>query len=287
MGAREIEVLITGNKADRVIASGNGPLLVSTGNGSDHITFQNGRGAPTIVIGGSGRDTYNVEVDADSDDPVGILKIKVLGLTNDNLPHLTLDMLGMPADFDWSQIDLVMINCDGQDRVAINGTALQTETVSGDLIYQWTDTTTGETHTVPVGTLTETLFQQVVEGEDFTKVWDRQVGSISSDFLNGTAQVFAPRIGVISEMVVEYRDSEGRSFIHGEAADEILYDHDLSGAVASSGWFDWGYGARAHYFETPGVDPYWQPGSWFIYGGGLGTDGVITSNLTASLPPDF
>lgn len=110
MGAREIEVLVTGNKADRVIASGEGPLLISTGGGSDHITFQNGRGAPTIVIGGSGADTYNVLVDADNDNPVGILKIKVLGLTNDNLPNLTLDMLGMPARFDWSQIDLVMVN---------------------------------------------------------------------------------------------------------------------------------------------------------------------------------
>lgn len=106
--------------------------------------------------------------------------------------------------------------------MAINGSALHTETVSSGLIYQWTDATTGETHTVPMGVLTETLFQQAIAGEDFSTLWARRLGSISSGFLNGTAKVFAPRIDVISEMVLEYRDSEGRSFIHGEAADEIL-----------------------------------------------------------------
>lgn len=176
MGAREIEVLITGNKADRVIASGEGPLLVSTGGGSDHVTFQNGRGAPTIVIGGSGADTYNVQVDADSNDPVGILKIKVWGLTNENLPNLTLDMLGLPAGFDWSQIDLVMVNCEAQDRVTINGNVLQTEIVAEDMTYQWTDPISGDTNFEPMGTISEILFRQTVEGSTFSSLWDRRVG---------------------------------------------------------------------------------------------------------------
>lgn len=300
MGAREIEVLITGNKADRVIATGEGPLLVSTGGGSDHITFQNGRGSPTIVMGGSGGDTYDVQVGTDSNDPIGILKIKVWGLTNDNLPHLTLDMLGMPANFDWSQIDLVMVNCDAQDRVTINGRQLRLETVSTVMNYTWTDGNTGETHVEDMGVLTETVFRQTIEGKESTIIWDRSVGNISSDFLNGSAGVFAPRISLIpgspeiSEslevlgLLLEYRDIEGRTYLVGNGMpDEMIYDYQLGSPLMSSEWFAYDYGARAHYYAEEYIDPDWQPGSWFIYGGRIANDGTLSSSLTAVMPPDL
>lgn len=288
MGAREIEVLITGNKAYRVIATGEGPLLVSTGGGSDHITFQNGRGSPTIVMGGSGGDTYDVQVGTDSNDPIGILKIKVWGLTNDNLPHLTLDMLGMPANFDWSQIDLVMVNCDAQDRVTINGRQLRLETVSTVMNYTWTDGNTGEAHVEDMGVLTETVFRQTIEGKESTVIWDRRLGHISSDFLNGSADVFVPRIAVAPDQLTEYKDSEGRTFVIGAGMpDEMIYDYEVGSPSASTQWFDFGYGSRVHYYAEEYTDPGWQPGSWFIYGGRIANDGTLSSSLTAVLPPDL
>jgi len=300
MGAREIEVLVTGNKADRVIATGEGPLLVSTGGGSDHITFQNGRGSPTIVMGGSGRDTYDVQVSADSYDPVGILAIKVWGLTTENFSHLTLDMLGMPASFDWSQIDLVVLNPDASDRVSLNGKAIQLQTITTPLVYNWEDSKTGETHTESMGDLTETVFRQWIKGDNFTVDWGKRLGNISSDFLNGTAPVFAPCVVAmpgspeisesieVSGLLLEYRDSEGRTYLVGNRMpDEVIYNYDLGAPSFSSDWFSLGDGARAHYYEEEYTDPSWQPGSWFVYGGRIANDGTLSSSLTAVLPPDL
>ncbi len=193
----------------------------------------------------------------------------------------------MPDDFDWSQIDLVIINPERSDRVMINGTVLATTAVETPLNYYWTDSESGETHIEPMGILNETVFLQAIEGEDATFMWDRRVDNISADFLNGTAQVFAPSIEVTVRTVVEYRDSEGNTFIDGQIADETDYDYDLSGAIASSAWFDFGYGARVHYFEQTQLATDWLPGSWFVYGGILGRDGTLYTGLTASLPQDF
>lgn len=288
MGAREIEVLISGNKADRIIADGEGPLLIAAGGGSDSIAVQNGRGSPTIVMGGSGRDTFNVQMDPNDNDPAGLLVIRVAGLTTENFGRLTLDMLGLPDDFDWSQIDLVVVNPEATDRITLNGGLVNARTVSNPLTYFWTDPDTGEQHSEDIGTLTETLFQQSVETEDWTMLWDRRVGSISSNFLNGDTFVYAPRIGVSFEQVVEYRDSEGRTFLPGSGQpDEMIYDYDLGSPDMSSGWFNFGYGARVHYYEDTFVDPDWLPESWFIYGGRVTSDGTLSTTLSTTLPPDF
>lgn len=288
MGAREIEVLISGNKADRIIADGEGPLLIAAGGGSDSIAVQNGRGSPTIVMGGSGRDTFNVQMDPNDNDPAGLLVIRVAGLTTENFGRLTLDMLGLPDDFDWSQIDLVVVNPEATDRITLNGGLVNARTVSNPLTYFWTDPDTGEQHSEDIGTLTETLFQQSVETEDWTMLWDRRVGSISSNFLNGDTFAYAPRIGVSFEQVVEYRDSEGRTFLPGSGQpDEMIYDYDLGSPDMSSGWFNFGYGARVHYYEDTFVDPDWLPESWFIYGGRVTSDGTLSTTLSTTLPPDF
>nr|MCU0911230.1 hypothetical protein [Paracoccaceae bacterium] len=106
-------------------AYGNGQMLAG-GGGADVLRVERqGTTGPAILWGGEGADefrlaedfVFNTDGEVELRMPAGILLATVTGLTELNFHLFDLAMLGLPQDFDWSQIDAVILNPDPEDRL--------------------------------------------------------------------------------------------------------------------------------------------------------------------------
>ena len=110
--------------------------MISGGSGNDTFNITTNNGSPTIIWGGDGADTINLAAGVNSSEgPAGILVVNVAGLPEENFHLFDIEQLGLGANFDWGQIDAILINPDATDRVMIEGNLLQaqqeTQTIGG------------------------------------------------------------------------------------------------------------------------------------------------------------
>lgn len=123
MQNNKLEILISGSGDDTFATDGTSATLISGGAGKDTFNINISGHSPTIVWGGVGSDV--VSITEDSDRPLGILNITITGLTEDNFSLLSLSALGLPADFDWGQIDVILVNAESDDSLIVNGQDLR------------------------------------------------------------------------------------------------------------------------------------------------------------------
>lgn len=126
MTTNEIEVLVGGGGND-TISAGTSPetLIISGGTGADVFNVSYGGGEGTRILwGGAGADTFDFTHTGDYSSEayqLGVLVASVSGLTVANLAEFTLSMLGLPVNFNWGKIDVVILNPDAGDRVSLDG----------------------------------------------------------------------------------------------------------------------------------------------------------------------
>lgn len=118
-----LEVLISGDGDDTFTTNGSSVTRISGGAGSDTFNINVSGHSPTIVWGGAGADV--VSVTGNTGSPLGILNVTVTDVTEDNFNLLDLATLGLPSDFDWSQIGVVLVNAGSDDSLIVNGQNLQ------------------------------------------------------------------------------------------------------------------------------------------------------------------
>lgn len=98
-----------------------GGHMVAGGLGDDTITaLVDGSGIAPILWGGEGADTFDFTTGGTSG-PVGIMVVEVSGLTDANFTQFTRSLIDVPTGFDWSEVDVIILNPDIDDRVYIDG----------------------------------------------------------------------------------------------------------------------------------------------------------------------
>ena len=139
--ASEIEVAIGGTGNDTItMGDSEDTLMAAGGDGDDLITVSYGFGqGPRVVWGGDGADVINLSFDTSSytgqqDWRAGIMVAEVEGLTESNFADFDLSMLNVGSAFDWSQIDVLIINPDEDDQIQINSDPIRTAQGSMDFI---------------------------------------------------------------------------------------------------------------------------------------------------------
>jgi len=199
LGAMEVEVLVGGGGEDVInIGESSRIVMVAGGAGDDTFNIGTSGGSPTIVWGGEGADRINLT--RAGTDPTGILVVNATGLTAENFAAFDLESLGLGSSFDWSMIDLVVINPDAADRITLNGfeigTSTQTYTVDHDIINVY------DPNMVITGT--EAIFStQYLSGSpDFAA---SIAGTYTVSFLGGgDRQVFAAAANFTEILIEEY-----------------------------------------------------------------------------------
>lgn len=79
------------------------------------ISASSGSSGPAVVWGGAGPDLYAF----DTADAAGILVVNVSNLTEENFQYFDYTRLSVPAGFDWSQIDAIILNPDRNDSISV------------------------------------------------------------------------------------------------------------------------------------------------------------------------
>ncbi len=112
---------ITGNGAQNRLAGGEGADILRIGGRNDTEA-----GGPDIIWGGAGADQIYVSydqgvggatVEANLPANLGILAIRIDGLTNESFTSFSLGDLGLGPNFNWDAIDLVLVNPDPTDEI--------------------------------------------------------------------------------------------------------------------------------------------------------------------------
>jgi len=126
MDFAELEVVVGGAGDDEIGVFGDGTntVMAAGGDGDDTFSIDSG-GGTAVVWGGKGADYYYFGSTAK------IMTVTVAGLTTENFAEFDLDMLGLGASFDWSNIDAVVVNPDSSDRFFINDEATGTDEAIG------------------------------------------------------------------------------------------------------------------------------------------------------------
>ena len=159
----DAEVIIGGGADDIIYASAEGGELVAGGEGNDNLYIpwasSEDDSMPTIFWGGEGDDIVHFSFAYDHIDnlleddgfsitapnwgegniqSMGIMVVNVDNLNEENFGLFDLEDLGLGPDFDWSLIDLVLLNPDQGDRIVQEvseaSTPLDTPTNSEELI---------------------------------------------------------------------------------------------------------------------------------------------------------
>lgn len=105
------------------------PILISGGDGNDKLILDDVRegDAPVVFWGGAGSDEI---INDDRFGSLQVMVVEVPNVTEDNFSRFTLDMLGMGSDFDWSMIDVILVNPDSSDRL------INSKSSTGDYEYE-------------------------------------------------------------------------------------------------------------------------------------------------------
>lgn len=317
-----IEGILASVGNDTISSTNATRRLLAGGGGDDEINLNLSVGSdPIMVWGGAGADTINISVNTAASDPegaaVGILVVNVDNISEQNFHNLTYDMLGMGDDFEWSEIDVVLINPDSADRVNLTdnvGTQqLGAQTLTREQWYYPGTGANGEE--IPPQLYYTTSFTgyggsfEGHEGWIEADEWAIQMYGPMSDyrqsFLSGyDGPVYGPADTLVQTWVTEYRNSDGTFLLADTSTDyyaefteifgdfgvggsgsdgEIDTEYDLSGADAVS---DWVGNAREHYFYGfttdlgEEMDPITAPTGWFMVGGHLSGDSVVLGDTS-------
>jgi hypothetical protein len=293
----ELEVVIAGNAGDVLRADGSAVVALAGGGGSDTFNLQVTGGSPTIVWGGAGADTVNLSLGAEpwNAGAAGILVVDVQGLTVENFHLFDYLDLGLGPDFDWGQIDVVLLNPDSSDRVLLSSDDMSAQinvSSSGPIVERGIFLEDGGISYETYGQHQEDSVLMEVAQDFFI---EGQVGHYEQTFLEGYAgTVFAPSDRIISFRVTEYKDAEDETYIQllgdpetglhgfedyalaqglgfgGDGWDyEVDRDYNLSSAAFASAWStaDGSYGSREHFFYLLDTTPISGAAGWFVVGG--------------------
>jgi Ca2+-binding RTX toxin-like protein len=319
--ASELEVVIAGNAGDTLHADGSAVVALAGGGGNDAFNLQMTGSSPTIVWGGAGADTLNLNVGPvpSNAEAAGILVVNVAGLTLENFHLFDYLDLGLGPDFDWGQIDVVLLNPDSSDRVLLSSDDMSAQinvNNFGPIVERGIFLEDGGLSYETYGQHQEDSVLMEVAQDFFI---EGQVGHYEQDFLAGyNGTVFAPADRIISLRITEYRDSEGETFVQllgdpetgehefqndplaqglglgGDGWDyEVDRDYDLSSAAFVSDWTtaDGSYGSREHYFYMLDTGPISNPSGWFVVGGAfdgnaISGNGAISYTMPGPGPGD-
>ncbi len=114
-----LEVVVAGLGADTLAADGSTEAHLAGLDGDDTFNVAGDGGAPTIVWGGTGADTISIAA-TDPSNPsahgqIGIMVVNVTNLNEGNFQDFDLSMVSVGVGFDWSQIDVVVLNPESTD----------------------------------------------------------------------------------------------------------------------------------------------------------------------------
>ena len=97
------------------IDSSGGTFAGSGGDDFFAVTDSSGAGGPAVLWGGEGNDNFVFE----TGDPSGIMVVNVDNLTEENFQYFDYTTIDVPAEFDWSQIDAIILNPDSGDLISV------------------------------------------------------------------------------------------------------------------------------------------------------------------------
>jgi hypothetical protein len=279
---------------DKITIGSTGQVMMAAGGGgNDTFKLQVTGTSPTVIWGGAGVDVINLSFGAEpwNAGAAGILVVDVAGLTAQNFHLFDYQELGLGPNFDWGQIDVVLINPDSSDRMHLSsdggGGAEIAVSDTGPIVERGIFLEEGGVSYETYGQHQEdSSYHEFAEGFTIEGV----VGHHAQDFLwgyNGT--VFAPADRIISFRVTEYKDAAGEAFIQllgdpetglhgfedyalaqglgfgGDGWDgETDREYDLSSAPFASAWStaDGSYGSREHYFYMLDTTPIHGASGW-------------------------
>jgi hypothetical protein len=283
MAAQELECVIGGDGADHFVLNSGQTLMAAGGADADWFIFDVDGGGTRTIWGGAGADV----IVATGTPFLGIMLATVAGLTKENFHLFDKSMLGLGAAFDWSSIDVLLLNPDGADRIKFDPPEGVSKTLTAGTVTDQISVTIGdstmEPEELPIGSVS--FYADLTFGRPS---WhDGELGHYHSPgFVQGySGSVFTSAKMIEEDMIVfEYR-RDGITYITSQDGGFIdiglggegwngEYDtvYDLSGASAVSEWVSTGQGEsfRAHHF----VSEYDSPivgynANWFILGGSL------------------
>ena len=290
-----VEIAIGGGGNDTIISSG--AEMIAGGSGDDTLRVDADLAVPAVVWGGEGADVIDivsgpVGPNIHHDNPVGIMAVSVNNLSSESFPQFSLDMLGLGSNFDWSKIDVVILNPDSQDRITINGeiqgTEEVTEEVSEPIITDmgWVEPDPWDSYSytgplMPDGGEGGDGDEEGGDGDeipvedDFTKA-GYYVAEYEVGFLGGSGftavQAGAAKIG--TWWITEAVDDGGHTYTPPERYG-FLENIDLGSADFSSDWMATGGGHRG------------RTHVWLTYGGYEdGQGGLEDGELVYGWPED-
>lgn len=308
--ALDLEVIVSGAGVDTFTADGSEAVMLAGSGGDDTFNINRSSSSPTVVWGGDGADKIVLEED---EGPAGILVVQVDGLTEENFHLFDLEELGLGNGFDWTQIDVVVINPDASDRVLMeeyglaNPHLLEVRREQVEIVRLGS----GEE-----GALEEKYGEFPQDRFQFAGGGSTKVEHQAQSFLKGYGgTVYAPWDDSYTMIVLEFRDGGGDPFIvvgsdgwdehdpfginpqlDDEWHPEISRTYDLSRARFVSSWrtdfyqynpLDTGHtGTRLHYFYAEDARPLEVlQVSWFIAGGELsGSSLFSTGSISVTMP---
>ena len=109
---------------DEFFSTGTKVEIFSGGAGDDIFNVSVGGRAPTIIWGGDGADTVAITSSAYAE-AAGILVVTCDNITEENFHLVDLESLGFGDDFDWTAIDVVIINPDASDEISLDGEVIK------------------------------------------------------------------------------------------------------------------------------------------------------------------
>lgn len=273
------EVVLGTNQGDRFTTdgaendAGHGGAL-SGGSGNDVFNVKVGGGAPTIVWGGAGSDTISLDTGWSSDSysaPGSVLVVNVAGLTEENFADFSLNMIDVGSGFDWSKIDVVLLNPDGLDRLQVDGVTVSassavfgvTATYNRGTSYEYTDDYGPITRTfaTPLPTDAPKPSNSIFETSDYI------AAEYDADFLGtGVSSVYSAYTFIypsIHQWIVDTSDK-----------DDVIIPN-IGQAFYDSGWVD---------LTDPEVSQ--REAVFLEYAGGLG-DPLYNYTMSDIAPIDF
>lgn len=311
-----IEAVVGSAHGDNVTVSANTTVVLAGLAGDDTFNINTSGGSPTIVWGGEGSDTVSVQLGQDLVAPAGILVVNAEGITEENFHLLDLEELGMGSSFDWSAIDVVLINPDVTDRIELTGTTggFTLEVCPAEqVVWRSIQDENGDITYEPYGLINDSAYQGSLSFGSATYDILGFTGLFNQEFIGGySGPIFSATGEIDTFSIVECRDSEG-PFIQvsgdlqtgehsydsialaqalglgGSGWDgEIDRDYDLSSAAFSSQWDTVnGDESREHFFYyIDRSSPLSGASGWFMIGGSLSEAIVVGNGAISVVMPD-
>ena len=224
MNAAQLEVVVGGEGADAIslVAGMQASIMVAGGDGDDVVSIEDA-GGTAVVWGGQGADRIYLPNYA------GILVADVVGLTTENFASFNLNMLNLGDDFDWSEIDVVILNPEAEDRIFQNGGAIGVQTHADDVKERFIDGTEFD-----FGDYSYRAYLDPIPPHS-----PKIVSSFFTNFLSQshsvTTSVSSGVVNVNYGFITIYKDGNGQEYLDGEVYD-FEEDYDLSSPDYDSDW---------------------------------------------------